>query len=126
MSAESTGWLTIENGDLVDPSELIMDTYPDFVLSMLGKLVLAEERRYKRFSGLRIFARMDVSVFRHSETGKYQYFVNEVGRAHSTHLFHNYVDESGIGDHMITNLVKLLHYSASQKLLQSKPPSPPM
>jgi hypothetical protein len=92
---------------------------------MLGKLVLAEEREYRRFSGLRIFARMDVSVYRDKTNQVYRYVVNEVARGHTTHLFHGHDSDLGTSDHMITNLALLLHYVASHKLNHAEPPSPP-
>ncbi len=113
------------NNEDVDPTEFLENTFHEFVLSMVGKLVLAEERQYQRFSGLRIFARFDVSVYHDTESRKYEYVVNEVTRGHTAHLFPGRDSEMGLSDHFISHLTKLLHYAASNKLNQSPPLSSP-
>ena len=47
-----------------------------------------------RLSDLRVFCRIDVSVFMDT-TGKYQYFANEVEASHGTTLFLHYIDRQG-------------------------------
>ena len=119
----TTGWLHVDGSDSVDPADFAGSTFHEFVLNMTGKMVLAEERQYQRFSGLRIFARMDVSVYRDTRSGTYKYFVNEITRGHTTHLFHGRDSEVGTSDHFISTLAKILHYAATNKLDQLLPPS---
>lgn len=118
-----TGWLHVDGTDAVDPADFAGSTFHEFVLNMIGKMVLAEERQYQRFSGLRIFARLDVSVYRDTRSGTYKYFVSEVTRGHGTHLFHGRDSEVGASDHFISVLSKILHYTATNKLNHSLPPS---
>ena len=66
-----------------DPKNL----FEHYALTILGKILLLEERQTGRMSGLRMFCRLDVSVFREQATGKHSFFVNEITRAHSTGLF---------------------------------------
>ena len=118
----TTGWLHVDGSDSVDPADFAGSTFHEFVLNMTGKMVLAEERQYQRFSGLRIFARMDVSVYRDTRSGTYKYFVGEVTRGHTTHLFHGCDSEVDHSDHFISVLSNILHYTATNKLNHSLPP----
>lgn len=52
---------------------------------MLGQLVLAYEYHSGIFSGLRVFCRMDVSVYQQDE--KFHFFVNEFDHSVNTGLF---------------------------------------
>lgn len=119
------GNLYVDTTDRIDPSEFVDDNYVEFVLKMLGKMVLAEEKRYRRFSGLRIFVRMDVSVYRHTGSGEYQYFVNEPTRVNDTHFFHGCDCDFGTSDHIMEYLAKVLHYHALKRFDHSAPPNPP-
>jgi hypothetical protein len=116
------GWLTCDGNDagLVDPLEYNPDKgYEKYVLDMMGKMVLAEEQQYGVVSGLRLFSRWDVSVFRHEESDKYHYFVSEVTRSWGTCLFHHKADPEGMGDFMFAHLAKLLHHCIATHYLQS-------
>jgi hypothetical protein len=84
-------------------------TFPSFVLNMLHRLVLAEEHVTGRKSGMRIFLRMDVSVFQINE--QFQYYVNELTRSHQTGLFMHW-DKIGKMDLCIQDLSKVLHFVA--------------
>jgi hypothetical protein len=96
--------------------------YEKYLLEMLGKMVLAEEAQYGAVSGLRLFGRWDISVFRHRDTGKYKYFVNEVTRSWDTCLFHLYAEPKGITDFFFLHLAQLLHYCVTMQFLRSPPP----
>ncbi len=118
-----TGWLHVDGTNAIEPADFAGNTFHEFVLNMAGKMVLAEEMQYQRFSGLRIFCRFDVSVYRDTASGTYKYVVNEVTRGHTAHLFHGKDSDLGASDHLISVLTKLLHHAASNKLNHSLPPS---
>lgn len=61
---------------------MLDEDFPKYVLSMLGQIILAQEFQSGHFSGLRLFCRMDVSVYQSTDE-KFHYFVNELD--HSTH-----------------------------------------
>jgi len=98
---------------------------------MLGKLILAEERGSGKFSSLRIFCRMDVSVFRDcsgdvdlgSDSG-FKYVVNEVNRTPNTCLYYVANKPEGAADMMFAHLSKILLYTVQKKLLLNPPPAP--
>jgi len=80
---------------------------------MLSKLIIEEERTNKFRSGLRIFNRFDVSVFKVRDTGKVVYMMNEITRSHFTGLFQAW-DSQGYMDVMFQELERILHLRASQ------------
>jgi hypothetical protein len=100
---------------------------------MLGKLILAEERCSGRFSALRIFCRIDVSVFRDcsgdvdldSDSG-FKYVVNEVDRTLNTCLYYAMNKPGGAADMMFVHLSKILLSAVQKKLLLNPPPPPPV
>jgi hypothetical protein len=115
-----------EDHSLLDP--LIYDPdngYEKFVLDMMGKMVLAEEHQYGMVSGLRVFARWDVSVFRNVDSCKYEYFVSEITRSWSTCLFQPEASPTGMGNLMLLHLAKLLHHLSVTKFLKNSPPDMP-
>lgn len=122
---EHPGWLTCggDDGEKIDPLQFAdNDTYETFVLGMMGMMVLAEEANYNTPSGIRVFTRCDVSVYRDCERQEYRYFVSEITRSWSTCLFYPWADPEGMGDIMVTQLAKLLHHLTSTKYLQASPP----
>lgn len=89
------------------------NTLSQFILDMLYRLIIAEEYFTKRPSTMRIFVRMDISVFMND--GKFQYFINELTRSHQTGLFFHW-DIVGKMDSCIQELAKVLHYFTYQRL----------
>ena len=106
--------------DFEDPKNLL----EQYALTILGRVIALEERRTKRMSGLRIFVRLDVSVFRERETGSYRFFVNEITRTHGTCLFQEWVSHDQ-SDFVFQDLCHILHLVASEKLFLVKPSPPP-
>jgi hypothetical protein len=96
--------------DFDDPTKLI----EHYALTMLGKIILLEEKETKRWSGLRAFCRLDVSVFREKVSGKHNFFVNEITRSHTCGLFQDYV-QHGLADPLFSHLCNVLHHVAANK-----------
>ena len=64
--------------------------FETYVLSMLGQYILAYEYHSNFFSGLRIFCRMDTSVY--SQQDRFHFFINEMTHSHNTGLF-SFIDQ---------------------------------
>jgi hypothetical protein len=109
--------VTVEDFD--DPTKL----FEFYVLNMLSKIILLEEKRIGRMSGLRLFCRLDVSIFREGETGKHQFFINEITRTHGAGLFHQYMTHDQM-DIFVNHLSDVLHLVSSQKLYLCPPTLP--
>jgi hypothetical protein len=62
-------------------------SFVEYVTNVHMLLVRAEEERRERPSGLRMFARYDVGVFKLGEA--HQWYVNEVERCQNTGIFFN-------------------------------------
>ena len=77
---------------------------------MLSRAVLAQEFYLKKESCMRIFARMDISVYQRN--GKFHYFVNELTSSHNTALFLEW--DHGSMDYAIQDLSKALHFVAQR------------
>jgi hypothetical protein len=77
----------------------------------------------ERMSGLRVFCRLDVSVYREKATGKHSFFVNEVTRTHGSGLFQHWTDHQ-MADPFFVHLMHVLHLVASEKLLHGCPLPP--
>jgi hypothetical protein len=75
---------------------------------MLYRLITAEEVIIQRRSSMRLFVRMDISVFQRD--GKFHYMINEITRSHQTALFLHW--DGGKMDHCIQELVRAFHYIA--------------
>jgi hypothetical protein len=80
--------------------------HADYILPLLYQLIVAEEHITKRRSGLRVFVRMDISVFQ--TKGKFSYVVNELTRSHQATLFTEYV--GGKADFAFQDMTKVLHF----------------
>lgn len=87
-----------------------------FVLNMLYRLVLADEHYTARTSCMRIFLRMDISVF--ERNGQFHYFINELTRSHQTGLFLHW-DKIGKMDFCIQDLANILHFYTYDRLINS-------
>lgn len=98
-----------------------------FALQMLGKLILAEEKNSRQLSSLRIFCRLDISVYRDAsyDDGGFQYVVSEVNRTTSTALFTPYAEPIGTRHSMIRHLAQVLHHATVSKCFRASPPPPP-
>ena len=94
-----------------------------YILSMLGKIILQEERQTGRMSGLRIFCRLDVSVCRDRATGEHSFFINEIMRTQGAALFQGWDIKNRL-DLLFMHMENILHLVASQKLY-IQPPTPP-
>ena len=84
-----TGWLTLDGNSQPHPSAFDNDSsFEMFALKMLGKLILAEEHESGQLSSLRIFARLDISIYRDNSRNqsRFQYVLSEVNRTLSTAL----------------------------------------
>ena len=106
----------------MDLSELLKkDTNLDiYALKMLGRVIALEERRTGRMSGLRVFSRMDISIYRERVTGDHHYFVNEITRTHGAALFQQW-DSSHRLNLLFTHMSNTLHYISHSKLYLQPP-----
>jgi hypothetical protein len=95
-----------------------------YVLRMLGKIILEEERQMGRMSGLRIFCRLDVSVYLDKAGGKHSFFVSEITRSHGAALFEAW-DTRGLFDLFFTHMAQILYLVSSERLYL-QPPSVPL
>jgi hypothetical protein len=96
--------------------EDIENTLPRFILDMLYRTVLAEEHFSKRRSCMRIFVRMDISVYQ--QQGQFHYMVNELTRSHQSALFLQY--DNGKMDLCIQDLATVLHFVAYNDNLERR------
>jgi hypothetical protein len=103
-----------------DDQQKLIESY---ALTILGKVILLEEKKTGRMSGLRVFCRLDVSIFREQATGSYSFFVNEITRTHGSGLFHGWIVHEQ-GDFLFEHLSEVLHLVAAQKLYLPCPPPP--
>jgi len=94
---------------------------------MLGKLILAEERTSGELSSLRIFSRLDISVYRDTSANGsgFQYVLSEVNRTLSTAVYSAYAEPIGTWDALITHLAETLHLATANGCFLSHPPPPP-
>lgn len=114
QSKSDTAWLADpETGPFEQHRHRPEDIFEIYLLKMLSKLIIEEERTNKFRSGLRIFNRFDVSVFKVRDTGKVVYMMNEITRSHFTGLFQAW-DSQGYMDVMFQELERILHLRASQ------------
>lgn len=97
------------------------DQMDHYILNIFGRVIQLEERRTGRMSGMRFFCRMDVSVYRHMETGKHHFFVNEITRTHGAGLFSNWDEQGRLDMFFFNRLSKTLHHASAQKLFLNSP-----
>ncbi|KDR67504.1 hypothetical protein GALMADRAFT_216369 [Galerina marginata CBS 339.88] len=95
-------------------------SFESYVLRMLAKVIILEEVKFKRKSGLRIFCRMDVSVYRNATTAKHEFFVNEITRSHGACLFTKW-DHSLKWRAAFNTFSQILHLAAKKKFYLSPP-----
>ena len=94
-----------------------------FVLDILVRVIALEERRMGRMSALRVFCRLDVSIYL-EKGGEHKYFVNEITRTHGAGLFSQW-DSNNRLDFLFIHMSNILHYISSHKLYLADPPSFP-
>lgn len=97
-------WSSSETGDTSQLNDSVLPShihaqgtqaFKDFVTKSYYGLIHCDELVLEnRLSDLRVFCRIDVSVFMDS-TGNYQYFVNEVEASHGTALLLHYTGNQG-------------------------------
>lgn len=102
-----------------EPNNLI----EQYALTILGRVIALEEKQTRRMSGLRVFCRLDVSVFRERETGGYRFFVNEITRTHGAGLFQEWVGHEQ-ADYFFEHLARVLGQVATLALYSGCPPPP--
>ena len=116
LDSESVGpnvtkktWLTAPDlsKDLVEKDY----KFEVFALKMLSKLIPAEEFCTKRRSGMRIFVRVDASVFRAG--GRTHFVISELTRSHETGML-LYWDTHNRNEHLFQELARVLHYATVQ------------
>jgi hypothetical protein len=64
----------------------------DFATKTYRYLVNEEEKRIDRPSDLRVFCRLDISIFLNNLTNQHEYFVSEIVTTHRAALFLPYMD----------------------------------
>jgi len=74
------------HGEGISPL-LHTNKYHTYILQTLYGIIEAEELISKKKSGLRIFCRLDSSVYKNAEMGEYAYYPNEVTHSINTGLF---------------------------------------
>lgn len=87
---------------------------PHYALTLLSRLVIADEFYRKQRSSFRIFVRMDISVYQHN--GRFRYMVNELTSSQYTGLFLDWPKAQM--DFCLQDLTKTLHYVAQQDLAE--------
>lgn len=103
---KTTTWLTAP--ELSQAQVDLEKIVERFALNMLTKLIPADEFITKQRSGMRIFLRMDISVF--LADGKPHFFVNELTRDHCTGLFQAW-DVNFKNELLMQELAKVLHFT---------------
>lgn len=107
----NTGTYTF-NGSSVSPVFFDAATsFPHYALRMFSKLVAAEEYIVGQDSGLRVFARLDISLFTIASSGQCYFMVNDVQRGHHTAFFGE-ADTIGQFGILRQELSHTLHYIA--------------
>jgi hypothetical protein len=86
-----------------------------YVLSMLGQMILAYEYHSGLFSGLRIFCRMDVSVY--CQGNRFFFFLNEFDHSNATGLF-SFKDTHGDLHTAFVDLSLTLEYAVKSGFLK--------
>lgn len=92
-----------------------------YALDILGRVIALEEKKFGRMSALRVFCRLDVSIYL-EKNGDHKYFVNEITRTHGAGLFPQW-DSNQKLDLLFIQMSNTLHYISSEKLYLVDPPS---
>lgn len=116
-----TTWLADNDHD---PSQLTAE-FDKWVLQTLEKLIIIEEDESELTSSLRVFVRLDVSVFYDARTRTHRWFVNEVTRSHDTCLWLQVLDEHNRLEALnaiVNRLNEAFYHAVSTRLLCKGPP----
>ena len=109
VSDPNKTWLAAPN---LSPAQIDADKIVErFALRMLAKLVPAYEFVTKQRSGMRIFVRLDISVF--LEDGTPRFFVNEINNDHCSSMFQA-GDEGYRNEILFQELANVLHFHTIQ------------
>jgi hypothetical protein len=81
--------------------------FEKYILSMIGQLILASEYHSKMFSGLRIFCRMDASIYRQED--QIYFFINEFDHSTNTGLFSSADSSEQLESSFVTLSLTLEH-----------------
>ena len=97
----------------ISPHEVEFEkSLPRYALTILSRIILAEEFYMKIRSCFRLFVRMDISVFQRE--GRFHYMVNELTSSQHTGLFMGWGMERM--DYCIQDLAKSLHFAVHRDL----------
>ena len=117
-SQDEVTWLYSNQESLTQISQ--EQGFVDWVLTMLGRLVDADEYLSGHASGLRTFVRLDVGVYRNASTGDFQYFINEMSKGINVGLYMQWVND--LDQHFFfSELSHTLHFLATQFQLENSP-----
>jgi hypothetical protein len=97
------------------------DTMEYYILNIFARVIRLEEIQFEKMSGMRLWCRMDVSVYREKETGKHQFFVNEITRSHTAALFPRWDSSDLLDRFFYRSLARSLHHVAALKLFDDPP-----
>lgn len=109
--------------DLTEMDGVKLSNVNIVALQTLAQVIALEERRMQRMSGLRVFCRLDLSIYRHTESGKHEYFVNEITRTHGAALFPGW-DSNNRLNFMFTHMSNILHFLSFKQLYRQAPIPP--
>lgn len=70
-----------------------LEEFQDFALKTYYALIEADEQSFTKFSQLRVFCRLDISVHFDAERRRYDFFVNEIAYTHKAVLFLHYLEQ---------------------------------
>lgn len=90
-----------------------LQEFLDFALNTYYALIEEDERSFKRFSQLRVFCRLDISVHFDALRKCYDFFVNETAFTHKAVLFLHYLenDKARVASDMAITLRGLVAYN---------------
>ena len=86
-----------------------------FVLLSLTNIIQLEEKQLDRLSGLRVFCRLDMSIFQEQDSGEHHYFVNKIMRTHSAALCPHW-DTNNRLNYLFTHMSNILHHMSKHQM----------
>lgn len=110
---ETRGKIPWLSSSTVSPHELEFEgSLPHFALTLLPRLIIADEFYRKQRSSFRFFVRMDIAVYQRE--GKFKYMVNELTSSQYTGLFLEWPRAQM--DFCLQDLTKTLHFAAQKDM----------
>jgi len=103
----------------IDPEDQSTE-WQEYVLGMVSKLIQAEEHTSGILSGLRVYCRLDVSVFWDEIGNRHQFFTNEITRGHCSGLFSHWDKENRMMT-VFKSMSKSLHFLVENRLMHVHP-----